>query len=54
MDKKQLFNEALSAIVELAAAQNNTLSLDDIHSAFEGIIDDDSLYEHIFSYLAEN
>lgn len=54
MDKKQLFNEALSAIVQLASAQNNTLSLDDIHSAFEGIIEDDSLYEYIFNYLAEN
>lgn len=54
MNKKQQFNEALTAIVELAAAQNNTLTLDDIHSAFEGIIEEDSLYEYIFSYLADN
>lgn len=54
MDKKRKFNDALSDVVELAGKKGNTLSFDDIHSAFNGIIDDDSMYEHIYKYLAEN
>lgn len=54
MDKKLQFNEALTSIVELASAQGNTLSPEDIHSAFEGIIEEDSMYEYIFKYLADS
>ena len=54
MDRKLEFNKALSNLVELAAEKSNTLTMDEIHNAFNGIIKDESLYNHIFKYLAEN
>lgn len=54
MDKKRQFNDALSQIIELAGTKGNTLTPEDIHNAFNDIIDDDSMYQHIFQYLAEN
>ncbi len=54
MDRKLEFNKALSNLVELAAEKSNTLTMDEIHNAFNGIIEDESLYNHIFKYLAEN
>lgn len=54
MDKRRKFNDALSEIVELAGTKGGTLSSDDINNAFKDIIDDDSMYSHIYSYLAEN
>lgn len=54
MDKKRKFNDALSKVVELAGTKGNSLTFDEIRSAFNDIIDDDSMYEHIYKYLAEN
>lgn len=54
MDKRSEFNEALSALIELAAANGNTLSTAQIQDAFHGILTDESMLEHVFSYLMEN
>lgn len=54
MDKKLEFNKALSSLVELASANNNTVTIDEVKGLFDGIITDDSMYEHIFKYLAES
>lgn len=54
MDKKLEFNKALSSLIEFAAANGNRLSTAQISSAFDGILEDDNMLEHVFSYLAEN
>lgn len=54
MDKKLLFNDALSSLVEFAAANGNHLSKEDIHTYFKDIIEDESQYELIYSYLLES
>lgn len=54
MDKKVLFNEALASIVEFAAANANTITMDDVKLYFEHIIEDESQYEFILEYLNTN
>lgn len=53
-NKKRLFNDMLSNIIDLAGRNGNVLKQEDIFDAFEGIIDDDSMYGHVFKYLADN
>lgn len=54
MDKKYEFNEALAALIELAASSNNKLTTKEIDDAFEGIIDNPDMLEHVYEYLVEN
>lgn len=53
-NKQQQFHEALLYIVETANINGGTVTLDEIHKTFDGIIDDASDYEHIYNYLLEN
>lgn len=54
MDKKLLFNDALSSLIEFAAANANHVSTEDIHTFFNGIIEDEKQYEFIYKYLQES
>lgn len=54
MNKKVLFNEALTALVEFAATQGNEITSDDVKLYFKNLIEDDSQYQFIYDYLAIN
>ena len=54
MDKKTLFNNALTKLVEFAATKENIIAISDVKSFFDGIIDDDSQYHFIYDYLTTN
>lgn len=54
MDKKVLFNEALTSIVEYASKNGNKITMDDVKKFFENLIDDESQYTFINDYLAIN
>lgn len=54
MDKKVLFNEALTSLVEFAAAKGNEITTDDVKIHFKDLIDDESQYNFIYDYLAVN
>ena len=45
MDKKLLFNEALTSLVDFAAANANHVTMDDVKLYFKDLIDDDSQYQ---------
>ena len=47
MDKKLLFNEALTSLVDFAAANANHVTMDDVKLYFKDLIDDDSQYQFI-------
>lgn len=53
MDKTQ-FNEALTSLVEYAAANANHVSKNDVEIYFKDILSDESMYTAIYSYLKEN
>lgn len=54
MDKKTMFNEALAKLVSYATAHDNLITMDDVKSFFNGLIDDDSQYKLIYDYLSIN
>lgn len=54
MDRKRLFNDALSKLVDMAGRNGNILAKEDIYRVFDGIIDDEEMYSHIYRYLADN
>lgn len=54
MDKKILFNEALTKLVATATENNNKVTMKEVKSYFDGLIDDDSQYQFIYDYLATN
>lgn len=54
MDKKVLFNEALTSLVEFASANGNVITTEDVKVHFNNIIEDDSQYQFIYEYLATN
>ncbi len=54
MDKKLLFNEALTSLVDFAAANGNHITMDDVKLYFKDLIDDESRYQFIYDYLALN
>ena len=51
MDKKLLFNEALTSLVDFAAANANHVTMDDVKLYFKDLIDDDSQYQFITTIL---
>lgn len=51
MDKKTLFNEALTSLVDFASANGNQVTLDDIKVYFSNIIEDENQYKFILEYL---
>ena len=54
MDKKTMFNEALAKLVSYATAHDNLITMEDVKSFFNGLIDDDSQYKLIYVYLSIN
>ncbi|MCR5837626.1 MAG: sigma-70 family RNA polymerase sigma factor [Lachnospiraceae bacterium] len=53
MDQTQ-FNEALTSLIEYAAANGNNITKKDVELYFGNIIEDDSMYVPIFTYLKES
>lgn len=51
MNKKVLFNETLTSLVEYAAASDNRITMDDVILYFNNLIEDESQYAFIFEYL---
>ena len=54
MDRKTLFNQALTELVSFATANSNKVTMEDVKSHFDGLIDDDSQYQLIYDYLNMN
>lgn len=54
MDKKTLFNEALAKLVSTAIGNKNKITMEEVKSHFDGLIDDDSQYQFIYDYLTIN
>lgn len=54
MDKKTMFNEALAKLVSYATAHDNLITMEDVKSFFNDLIDDDSQYKLIYDYLSIN
>ena len=54
MDKKTLFNEALTKLVSYATTKGNQVTMEEVKSHFQGLIDDDSQYQLIYDYLSVN
>lgn len=54
MDKKTMFNEALAKLVSYATAHDNLITMEDVKSFFNGLIDDESQYKLIYDYLSIN
>lgn len=53
-NKKAQFHEALSFLVESATINSGILTTDEIKSALGGLIEDESMYQLVYEYLAEN
>lgn len=49
-----MFNEALAKLVSYATAHENLITMEDVKSFFNGLIDDDSQYKLIYDYLSIN
>lgn len=49
-----MFNEALAKLVSCATAHDNLITMEDVKSFFNGLIDDDSQYKLIYDYLSIN
>ena len=54
MDKKTLFNNALTEFVSFAATKGNKVTINDIKSHFKGFIEDESQYQFIYDYMTVN
>ena len=54
MDKKTLFNNALTEFVSFAVAKGNKVTINDVKSHFNGFIEDESQFRFIYDYLAVN
>lgn len=54
MNKKILFNEALTKLVSTATGNKNKVTMEEVKAHFEGLIDDDSQYQFIYDYLTVN
>ena len=54
MDKKTLFNKALADLVSFAIKNHNSVTMDQVKTYFEGLIEDDSQYSFICEYLSIN
>lgn len=54
MDKRTLFSETLTSLVEFASAKGNEISKEDVILYFKDLIDDESQYKFIYDYLSVN
>ncbi len=54
MSKKLEFNEALSALIEFATVNGNEVSTEAVHTYFDGILENEEMYDAVYKYLAEN
>lgn len=53
-NEKFLFHEALTLLIQSANINGGRVTMEEINSAFEDIVDDDSKYSLIYKYLTEN
>lgn len=53
-DKKAQFHEALAFLIESATINSGVLTMDEIKSALDGLIEDESMYQLVYDYFAEN
>lgn len=53
-NEKSMFHEALTFLIQSANMNSGHITVEEINSAFDGIIDDDSKYSLIYNYLSEN
>lgn len=53
-NEKFLFHEALTLLIQSANINGGRVTTEEINSAFEDIVDDDSKYSLIYKYLTEN
>lgn len=53
-DKKAQFHEALAFLVESATINSGVLTTEEIRTALDGLIEDESMYRLVYDYLAEN
>lgn len=54
MDKKLEFNEALSALIEFATVNGNQVSCENVHTYFNGILDNEDMYTAVYKYLLDS
>lgn len=54
MDKKLEFNEALSALIEYATVNGNEITTGNVHTYFEGILDNEDMYDAVYKYLLDS
>lgn len=54
MSKKLEFNEALSALIEFATVNGNEVSTETVHTYFDGILENEDMYDAVYKYLTEN
>lgn len=54
IDKKAIFHEMLTFLIESANINNGTLTMEEIQNALKDVIDDDSMYQLVYDYLLEN
>lgn len=54
MDERLLFNEALTSLMEYATINGGQLSKEDVKKYFKDILRDETKYQSIYAYLAEN
>ena len=50
MDKKLEFNEALSALIEYATVNGNEITLENVHTYFDDILDSEDKFEAVYKY----
>lgn len=53
-NSKQQFHEALAFLIESANINSGILTMEEIKSALDDIITDDSMYQLVYDYLLEN
>lgn len=52
-NQKKEFHETLAAVVEYATVSGNHITKDTVHTYFKDLIQDESMYEFIYKYLAD-
>lgn len=54
MDKKLEFNEALSALIEYATVNGNEITVENVHTYFDDILDSEEKFDAVYKYLLDN
>lgn len=54
MDKKLEFNDALSALIEYATVNGNEITVENVHTYFDDILDSEDKFQAVYKYLIDN